>query len=275
VQHARGGYSLSSQATRGLIAGCAQAARRLDPGRDAANAVPKHAHGPGDSPPPLSAPARPPRGFAEWPWVALTGPDRPCILHPHPMCHLPRCGNLPSSSIHIAYTNPSLAAISQSPTITCSPIAIPSLSIHTAMALPNASCPPPATGSLPIRPPWPTPHTRPRPFAMPCNPPRPLLDETAFCPLPRSLLHIPRPTEPIAPHRDRQVPSIPSPHTNPRAHPQTYAPTNLSLTQHTYAPAHAHTTLPTYLPHPARLATYQACVTQSPPRARCGAYPLT
>jgi hypothetical protein len=102
--------------------------------------------------------------------VAPSGPDRPCILHPHPMCHLPQCGNLPSSSIHIAYTNPSLAAISQSPTITCSPIAIPSLSIHTAIALPTASCPPPATGSLPTRHTRPTPHSRPRPFAMPCNP---------------------------------------------------------------------------------------------------------
>jgi hypothetical protein len=192
----------------------------------------------------------------------LRGPHWPawtCILHPHPMCHLPRCGNLPSSSIHIAYTNPSLAAISQSPAIACSPIAIPqplpspSPTRH-ALHSPQGPC---------LHALHRTSHTRPRPFAMPCNPPRPLLDETAFCPLPRSLLHIPRPTEHIAPHRDRQVPS-PSPHNRPSAHPQTYAPTS-SLFHNT----HVRT------PPPARLATYQACVTQSPPRARCSAYPLT
>jgi hypothetical protein len=88
-----------------------------------------------------------------------------------------------------------------------------------------------------------------RPFAMPCNPPRPLLVETVFCPLPRSLLHIPRPTEPIAPHRDRQVPSPhndPSPTANLRTH-------LLSLSQHTRTHACTHTTLPTYpTPKPPR-----------------------
>jgi hypothetical protein len=243
---------------RRLLAGYSQAARRLDPGREAANAVPKLHMGPVIRR--RRSPLLPGRQEA-----LLSGPDRPCILHPRPMCHLPRCGNLPSSSIHIAYTNPSLAAISQSPTITCSPIAIPSLSIHTAIALPNASCPPPATGSLPTRP---TPHTRPRPFAMPCNPPRPLLVETAFCPLPRSLLHIPRPTEPIAPHRDRQVPSPhndPSPTANLRTH-------LLSLSQYTHVRTRARTRRCQPTPPPSRLATYQARVTQSPPRARCSAY---
>jgi hypothetical protein len=196
---------------------------------------------------------------------ALTGPASSTL---DPMCHLPRCGNLPSSSIHIAPTNPSLAAISQSPTITCSPIAIPPL-------LPSPS---PTRHALHSRQ-GPCLHalhglhaltTAPssRPFAMPCNPPRPLLVETVFCPLPRSLLHIPRPTEPIAPHRDRQVPSPhndPSPTANLRTH-------LLSLSQHTHVRTRARTRRCQPTPPPSRLATYQARVTQSPPRARCSAY---
>jgi hypothetical protein len=194
--------------------------------------------------------------------LALTGPDWPVssTLIPCVIC-LDAAIYLVHLSILPTLTHPSLQYHNHPQSPARLSLSHRSASA-TAIALPTASCPPPATGSLPTRHTRPTPHSRPRPFAMPCNPRarfslKPLLVRChAHC---CTFLVLQNPS-----HRIEIVRSHSHQPQSPPANLRTHLLSLTTYTAHTYAPARARTHDAANLPHPARLATYQACVTQPP-----------